>query len=119
MHTNPILISFCSILYYKHLDEYVKQYVKEKMKIEKDLKGVVVELKKFDGRRLPRNNTNPKNEPKNNPKTYCKIIVNRWHLLIKLEQNRILLRYRKNNKSFNFQRIFEKKISLIENQIQL
>ena len=76
MHTNPILISFCSILYYKHLDQYVKRYVKEKMKIEKDLKGVVVELKNFDGRQLSRNKTNSTNAPIKEYKTYCKVIVN-------------------------------------------
>ena len=75
------------------------------MKIEKDLKGVVVELKNFDGRQLSRNKTNSTNAPIKESKTYCKVIVNRWHLLVKLEQNRILLRCRKNNKSFNLQRI--------------
>ena len=98
MHTNPTLISFCSILYYNHLDKHVKRYLIEKRKIEEKSKEVTVQLKGFDGRLRSK-------IIKKGSKTYCKIIVNRWHLLVILDKNKILLAYRKRENNFNFETI--------------
>ena len=94
MHTNPIVISFCSILYYKYLEEYVKRYLIEKKRIEDGTASLDVKLKTFNGQ-FPKIRSIITNKE---PKDYRKKIVNRWHLLVKLNQNKILLKYRKLNK---------------------
>lgn len=53
MHTNPILLSFCSILYYKNLREHIRQFKLERRKIENNINlndGFSFRIKKFTGR---------------------------------------------------------------------
>ena len=100
VHTNPIIISFCSILYYKELSLHIRRYRFEKFALLKKLrnKEAKVNLKKFNGRLLGEEvflelehfNVKP---PK--IKTYNKTIVNRWHLYLRLLMNKELVVYRK------------------------
>lgn len=49
-HTNPVLICFCSILYYKDLNEHLRRYRNEKrriLEIEKIGYRMVSKLKKI------------------------------------------------------------------------
>ena len=113
MHTNPILICFCSILYYRDLAEHVKNHNKEKKYLiaitkhndgnESDKKKYYF-MKKF-GNKMARQqelneaeDMNRTNEtPISKKKVYNKTIVNKWHLLIRLNLNKELIQFRKNN----------------------
>ena len=92
MHTNPILITFCSILYYKDLDEYLHRFRAERrtlMKTEKFfLTDELVVMKTFGGRRL---------SLRGETKRYNRLVVNRWHLWLRLSLNREITYMRRNN----------------------
>ena len=101
MHTNPILICFCSILYYRNLAEHIRRY-----KIEKELvkaletknanKEIYFKLKTFSG--YPLLNDPSSNEEKWTTKTcYSQHVKNRWHLIIRLSLNKELIQYRRHN----------------------
>lgn len=87
-HTNPVLICFCGMLYYKGLSEHLTRYKKEKRHIleteEIDYR-MLFQLKKFTGF-LPK----VKDE-----KVYNRRILNKWHLLIRLTMNQELIAFRK------------------------
>ena len=113
MHTNPILICFCSILYYKDLAEHVKNHNKEKkylIAITKHTDGNESDKKKYYfmkkfGNKMARqqdlNETEDMNKTNDTQmskkKVYNKTIVNKWHLLIRLNLNKELIQFRKNN----------------------
>ena len=91
VHTNPILLCFISILYYKHLDEHIYMYRLEKChmmdKLEND---EYISLKKFNGRLASI-------DQQRNEKNYNKTIVNRWNVALTLHYNKCLIKYRKHN----------------------
>lgn len=87
-HTNPVLICFCSILYYRDLSEHLRRYRNEKRRIleteEIDYR-MIFKLKKFNGYLPP--DTNRK-------QIYSKKNLNKWHLLLRLSLNKELIDYR-------------------------
>jgi len=101
VHTNPILICFCSILYYQDLAEHIRRYRMEKKIIKAIEKNNLNEeihysLKKFSGKLL--------NEPEKSDegpilkkKIYKQLVLNRWHVLLRLTLNKELIVYRRHN----------------------
>ena len=94
MHTNPILITFCSILYYKDLGEHLHRFkVERRNHIIKDPtildadSDKHVEMNHF-GRRLSTHFES---------RNYNKTVLNRWHLWIRLSMNKELIYLRQNN----------------------
>ncbi len=87
-HTNPILVCFCSLLYYKDLSEHLRRFKVEKQNIlnseELDCR-MVFKLKKFVGFLPPCATVE---------RDYDRLIVNRWHLMLRLAVNRELTVYR-------------------------
>ena len=109
VHTNPILICFCSILYYRDLAEHIRRYKMEKEVVKSMQKvknssnddEIYLFLKKFGGKlnkeiskEFSDGNTKTIKE---NTKTYRKTIVNRWHVLYRLSLNKELIPYRGHN----------------------
>ena len=98
MHTNPILITFCSILYYKNLRNHIDNYKIEREFITDnynfDKNKYSLRVKKFDGKSssIISNTINQSNK-----KQYNKYIVNKWHVLVFIHNNKSLLRYRAHN----------------------
>jgi len=92
VHTNPILITFCSILYYKDLDEYLHRFRTERRTLMKTdasfLADELVVMKNFGGRRL---------SLRDETKKYNRLVVNRWHLWLRLSLNREITYMRRNN----------------------
>ena len=84
------------------MQEHVKRYLLEKKRIEGVSKNIAVELKQFDGRLSRRIENSTEKQ-----KTYCKIIVNRWHLLVRLAYNKQILSCRKKDRNFNLNKINE------------
>ena len=103
MHTNPIIICFCSVLYYKHLAEHIRRYKIQKRDLnldENESDELFVKLTKFNGRlsiseaaeQIPLSNMYMSLD---NKRIYNKKIVNRWHLFLRLNLNKELMVYRK------------------------
>ena len=95
MHTNPILVTFCSILYYKDLGIHIKLYKIEKKLLRADSVENFFFMKKFSGK-LP-NETHKNQDENSTTKTYKKHIINRWHVLVKLSLNKELIQFRRHN----------------------
>ena len=96
MHTNPVLLSFCSLLYYKNLQIQIKNYKKERRNIEEKINmnnKFSFRIKKFTGRVL---DSAAENEALLKRK-YKKNILNKWHLLLMLHRNKSLIKYRSSN----------------------
>ena len=90
-HTNPVMLSFISLLYYKNLNDHVTMFVKAKSKENS--------ITEYYGA-LGGPNANPnyvKESEKFGRRIYKKKIVNKWHLLVFLIKNPILTLDRKNN----------------------
>ena len=99
MHTNPIVITFCSILYYKNLDKHIKYYLREKRQIESELQNcqeIEVDLKSFSGLLVPEVIVDYR-KTRVQYKAYNQNIVNRWFILLMLEKNKQLIKYRSHN----------------------
>ena len=104
MHTNPILICFCSILYYRELAEQIRRYRIEK-EIVKAMDSISSDgeiyfsLKAFTGklRNEPFEPLKGKSSPRDQFKIYKKHILNRWHLFLRLTLNKELIVYRGHN----------------------
>ena len=102
MHSNPIIITFCSLLYYKDLDQHVRIHRIEKMLIPFDdslKKYYIIRPAKFIQKPLDQYEIHPILTKLNySPKklNYNKTIVNRWHLYVRLSVNIELTIYRKN-----------------------
>ena len=127
MHTNPILICFCSILYYKRLRYHIRHYKLERKYIEKEYNltdEYTFKIKKFHGdpdiakesekevkeriESIEGSYEESESEHELKPiscKIYKKCLVNRWHLFTMMDKNRSLIRYRQ-------QHIKEKKVNL-------
>ncbi len=100
MHTNSILICFCSILYYKDLAEHIRRYRIEKSYILSknypiafNFEQVSFFIKEFTGK-LSDDNKIIKEE---DTKIYNKKILNKWHLFVRLSLNQELIQYRSHN----------------------
>ena len=102
MHTNPIILTFCSILYYRDLGEHIRRHFKEKNKISKrilDNESYSVHMRSFTGI-LTEEIIKPgdiKIKNKKSQKSYNKTILNKWYLLLMLHYNKQLIRYRKSH----------------------
>ena len=102
MHTNPILLSFLSVLYYKGLAEHIQRYKAEKRIMASngfDHQGFY-ELRKFTGRLSASHLDFPVDKSLKKmlyKEYYNKKIVNKWHLLIWLNANKQVIQYRKHN----------------------
>ena len=105
MHTNPILICFCSILYYRDLGEHIRRYRIEKQIVKaKETNNLDDEvyylIKKFGGK-LVINDSFLKEKSSDDrilrKKIYNQLIVNRWHVLLRLSINKELIPYRQHN----------------------
>ena len=89
VHTNPVLICFLSILYYKDLDEDLERYKTEQnILLRKDKQSDV----ENNWMLLRKSNTQTKLA---GIRCYNRNIVNMWHLLIRLHVNKELIQYRK------------------------
>ena len=104
MHTNPIIICFCSILYYKHLAEHIRRYKIQKRDLnlnENESDELFVKLTKFNGRlsisEHEHQSLTNMYTSSNGTRLYNKAIVNRWHVLLRLSINKELTFYRKHN----------------------
>jgi len=105
VHTNPILICFCSILYYRDLGEHIRRYRIEKQIVKaKETNNLDDEvyylIKKFGGK-LVINDSFLKEKSSDDrilrKKIYNQLIVNRWHVLLRLSLNKELIPYRQHN----------------------
>lgn len=108
MHTNPILLSFCSLLYYKNLREHIAEYKLERRRVEKILNlndEFSFRIKKFTGR------SQATSAEKLGNKRYKKRIVNKWHVVLTLQMNKSLIKYRKHNL---IKKKTEEKLSIIQ-----
>ena len=93
MHTNPVLISFCSLLYYKSLRYHVHNYKLERKCIEEGLNlndEFHIEMVSFTGKPIAVIQDNEH-------KAYNKFIVNKWRVFLMLNYNKTLIKYRKHN----------------------
>ena len=103
MHTNPIIICFCSVLYYKHLAEHIRRYKIQKHDLnlnENDSDELFVKLTKFNGRLSISEGNESLSKfytSHDGSRLYNKAIVNRWHVMLRLSINKELLVYRKHN----------------------
>ena len=96
MHTNPIIASFCSLLYYPELSDHIKRFLIESRNV-----GNYLELPEFIGK--------TKREKKifgffsevnktfivKRTKVYNVNIVNRWHVFVMLNKYKALIMFRK------------------------
>ena len=93
MHTNPILITFVNLLYYKKLQEFLRRHHREKrdyLARNPDTKPQQLKLGHFRGL-LPPHKRGPE------AISYNQSIVSKWHLLCFLNKNRGLIMMRKHN----------------------
>jgi hypothetical protein len=116
MHTNPVLNTFLSLLYYKSLSEHLRRYKIEKVLFgDEEDEDNYLKIKKFRGKLSAIGPSDPNIISKVfTSKLYKKRIVNKWHLLVFLSKNPSLIKYRKQfmekkrvkeNKSNLFQKI--------------
>jgi len=112
MHTNPIIICFCSILYYKDLSEHLRRYKKQRRDFMNgiDSNGIHVQVNKFTGR-LSDGSINLDDDDKMMSRkklirrNYNTRVVMRWHLYLRMSLNKDIIKYRKMyiNKNKNIQ----------------
>jgi hypothetical protein len=93
------LISFCSLLYYKDLNEHIRRHKIEKILIPLDetvMKSCILRPSKFEKRPEFGEHRHPfvKN-PNIYLKSYDRRVLIRWHLLLRLSLNPELTRMRK------------------------
>ncbi len=96
VHTNPILITFCSILYYKNLRNHVNNYKLERKHVQDyynlDENDSII-MSRFTGKSSQvKMNTNHIAK-----KIYNKFIVNKWHVILFIHKNKSLIRFRSHN----------------------
>lgn len=117
MHTNPIIICFCSILYYKGLTEHLHRYKKQRraLMLNGELEsGMRVEMRDFTGRlsispiKLDEpsghshldgdgQNENATSRIKLMKRTYKTQVLIRWHLFLRMTLNKEIIKYRRVN----------------------
>jgi hypothetical protein len=100
MHTNPIIICFCSILYYKDLSEHLLRYKKQRKALMGEIDGgAFMHLNKFTGR-LSFGDTSIAEENSKRQlvmRVYDKRVIMRWHLYLRMTLNKEIIKYRKWN----------------------
>jgi hypothetical protein len=124
VHTNSILVCFCSILYYKDLAVHIKRFIREKNLLKAksmiDHHEKYYFMKNFSGKLtqivvksdLDQVNLDEASSSERPPKkTYKKCIVNKWHVFVKLSMNKELIQYRHHN-------IRSRKATSVENESQ-
>ena len=110
MHTNSILVCFCSILYYKDLAVHIKRFVLERNQLKArasvDHKEKYYFMRNFSGKLTnipvkPDLDQVREDEASSregvDQKTYKKCIVNKWHVFVKLSMNKELIQFRHHN----------------------
>ena len=97
MHTNPILICFCSLLYYKDLSEHLRRYKIQRRAVlsspEFDATNTKIYLSKFTGRLYEP--ISPSSFHRTPTKNYKTRVVIRWHLYLRMTLNKDIIKYRK------------------------
>jgi hypothetical protein len=113
VHTNSILVCFCSILYYKDLAVHIKRFILErnllKAKAMIDHQEKYYFMRNFSGKltnivvkpdldqvKVDETRSSDANE-RPHQKTYKKCIVNKWHVFVKLSMNKELIQYKHHN----------------------
>ena len=99
------MLCFCSLLYYKNLSEHVRRYKLEKKRIVTESKLKTDEhlyIKEFDGY-LPDMHEYDEDKVANAKslasfKVYNRALVNKWHVMVMLHRNRLLIPYRAQNR---------------------
>lgn len=100
MHTNPIIITFVSIMYYKKLDEFIRRHHIEKRIYLSQNPDKKLRLSVFRGFLPIESPTDPFLKKMNigySQNVYNKKIVNKWHLIWFLSKNKSLCVLRKHN----------------------
>ena len=87
MHSNPVLITFCSILYYHDLNEQIYKRKHEKL----ENMNIIVKQNEENITKYSMINLSSAK------KTYKRVPFNKWHLYIRLWLNKELIQYRKHN----------------------
>ena len=87
MHSNPVLITFCSVLYYHDLNEQIYKRKHEK------LENMSINVKQYKENRTKYSMINLSSTKK----TYKRVPYNKWHLYLRLWLNKELIQYRKHN----------------------
>ena len=100
MHSNPIIVTFCSLLYYEDLSDHIRNH-----RMEKIIKPLDKSVEEFYILRPSNFDSKPLNEFKMHPliensgyqpkRNYNRKILNRWHLFLRLSLNIELTIYRK------------------------
>jgi hypothetical protein len=93
VHTNPVLIAFCSLLYYKNLRDHVHNYRIERKCIENGINmndEFRIKIVEFTGKPIAI-------QQDTKHKAYKKFIVNRWCVILMLHYNKSLIKYRKHH----------------------
>ncbi len=111
MHTNSILVCFCSILYYKDLAVHIKRFVLERSQLKaralidhhekyyfmRNFSGKLTQIPvKPDLGQVKEDEASTSSEGMHQ-KTYKKSIVNKWHVFVKLSMNKGLIQFRHHN----------------------
>ena len=89
-HTNPIMVTFCSLLTYHGLSEHVRNIVLKRIDVNVKFHRSSNFLNQVTNDLQPNHVLGRKRR-----KTYKKYIVNRWHVFLFLTKNPVLLMYRK------------------------
>jgi hypothetical protein len=110
VHTNSILVCFCSILYYKDLAVHIKRFVLERSQLKAraliDNHEKHYFMRNFSGKLTqiplkPDLGQVKEDEASSSvgmhQKTYKKCIVNKWHVFVKLSMNKELIQFRHHN----------------------
>ena len=112
VHTNPILICFCSILYYRDLAEHIHRFKNEKkilaismMNKENINQNTLDEaeiyffINKLGGQHAKDslNRSEPEFSSSRTKKQYKKYLVNKWHVMLRLTRNKELIQYRRHH----------------------
>ena len=92
MHSNPIIVTFCSLLYYEDLSDHIRNH-----RMERIVKPLDKSLEEFYILRPSNFDSKPLNEFKMHPliensgyqpkRNYNRKILNRWHLFLRLSLN--------------------------------
>lgn len=140
MHTNPIIICFCSILYYKDLSEHLRRYRKQRRMLASNGEfagaDVKVQMNEFTGRLCEDDfglaAAHPNGGGASNGgfddsisarkqlirREYKTQVVIRWHLFAIMSMNKDLIKYRKIKKVKREKREKEGVLGKIKKRVQ-
>ena len=85
------MITFCSLLTYKGLDGHIRKIMNKKLHRSVKYYGIPVINRQINGRTVGLIEYNRLNKRRK----YRKHIVNKWHVILFLAKNPILIMYRK------------------------